>query len=268
MRLLFLGSGTSHGVPVIGCDCEVCRSDDQRNKRTRASALVHLGKKTILIDTATELRQQVLRHDVRRVDAILFTHPHADHIHGIDDIRMFSAMQKAFIPAFANDYTIEQIKKRCYYIFGDTDFRLGWGIPRIDLRPIEGPTEICGTVVTPIPLAHGRCPVLGYRIGGLAYLTDFKEPAEDSWSLLERLDTLVVDALRHKSHPTHLSVSEALEFVERVKPRRAYLTHIAHDLDHAATEAALPPHVRLAYDGLEIEIPNQGQLAQSGTWRS
>ena len=257
MQLLFLGTGTSHGVPVIGCDCDVCRSSDRRNKRTRASVLVRVGERSILIDTATELRQQVLRHDIRRIDAILFTHYHADHIHGIDDVRMFSAAQREFIPAFADDYTLKRIKRRCDYVFSDAQFRLGWGIPRINLRPIKKAIELFGMAVTPAPLVHGDCPVLGYRIGNLAYLTDFKEIPPKSWRVLEDVHTLVLDALRLRPHPTHVSVSEALAVIERLQPRQAWMTHISHEIDHRTVEATLPPNVHLAYDGLEIEIPDE-----------
>jgi len=257
IRLLFLGSGTSYGVPVIGCDCEVCRADDPRDKRTRASALLRVGERSILIDSATDLRAQALRNDIRRVDAILFTHSHADHLHGIDDLRRFSALQRAAIPAYGDSGTLEHIRKSHAYIFTDPEFRLGWGIPRLTLQTIEKPAEICGTTVTPVPILHGDRTILGYRLDGLAYLTDCSGLPDDSLPLLEGVDTLVVDALRHKPHATHLSLSEALEVVARLRPRRAYFTHISHDLGHAATEDDLPENIRLAYDGLEIAVPTE-----------
>ncbi len=253
MRLLFLGTGTSYGVPMIGCDCDVCRSSDPRDKRTRASVLVKLGGGNVLIDTATELREQALRNGVTRIDAVLFTHAHADHLHGIDDLRRFSGMQRRRVPVYGDVKMIAHIRRSHEYIFSDPDFTLGWGIPRLDLKPLDGPVEICGRTVTPVPIFHGAQTILGYRIGRLAYLTDCSGIPESSVPLLEGLHTLVLDALRERPHPTHYSLPEALAVVERLKPERAYFTHIAHDLAHAATESRLPENVRMAYDGLEVE---------------
>ena len=255
IRLLFLGSGTSYGVPVIGCDCPVCRSDDSRNRRTRASVLVEAAGTRILIDTATELREQALRHRLETVDAVLYTHSHADHLHGIDDLRSFSGRVRRPIPVYGDAYTTSFIKTHYEYIFRDPDFRLGWGIPRLDLRAIAGLTRVGNVDVLPVPLFHGRRLILGYRMGGLAYLTDCSGIPDASWPLLENLDTLVLDALREQPHATHFSISEALEVVSRLAPRRAYFTHLSHDVDHAAMEARLPDSVRLAYDGLELEVP-------------
>jgi len=256
MRLTFLGTGTSYGVPMIGCDCPVCRSEDPRDKRTRASALVKAPSGNILIDTATELREQALQNNVTRIDAILFTHTHADHLHGIDDVRRFSGLRRKPIPAYGDAETLAYIVRSHGYIFSDPDFRLGWGIPRIEMNEITEPTAICGATVIPVPIRHGERTILGYRIGGLAYLTDCSAIPETSVPLLQDLDTLVLDALRRRPHPTHFSLSEAVDAIERLKPRRAYLTHMAHDLAQTQTEAALPEHIRLAYDGLEIEVPD------------
>jgi len=262
MRLTFLGTGTSYGVPMIGCDCPVCRSDDPRDRRTRASALVKAPAGNILIDTATDLREQALRNNVTRVDAILFTHSHADHLHGIDDVRRFSGMRRKAIPAYGDAETLAYIARSHGYIFSDPEFRLGWGIPRIEINEIAEPTPICGATVIPVPILHGERTILGYRIGGLAYLTDCSAVPEASAVLLRGLDTLVLDALRRRPHPTHFSLSEAVDVIERLKPRRAYLTHMAHDLGHAATEAVLPDHIRLAYDGLEIEMPDSSGMRE------
>ena len=254
IRLLFLGSGTSYGVPMIGCDCAVCRSADPRDKRTRASALVRAGEKNILIDSSTDLRAQALRHNIRHVDAVLYTHSHADHLHGIDDLRSFSRRARKPIPAYGDAHTVSVIREHYAYIFEDKEFTLGWGIPRLELRVIRSPSAICGVRVTPVPLLHGQRVILGYRIGGLAYLTDCSEIPEESLPLLKGLDMLVIDALRPRPHPTHFSIPEALQTIERLSPRRAYLTHMTHNVEHAATEATLPENVHLAYDGLEIEI--------------
>lgn len=256
MQLLFLGSGTSYGVPMIGCDCPVCRSDDPRDRRSRASVMVRAPEGAILIDTSTDLREQSLRHGLTAVDAILFTHCHADHMHGIDDVRRFSGLRQKAIPVYGDPETLAYVVRSHSYIFSDPDFHLGWGIPRLDLREISGPADMCGATVTPIPILHGRRMIYGYRVGGLAYLTDCSDIPGSSVPLLKGLHTLVIDALRHKPHPTHLSLSEALQVIERLKPQQAFLTHIAHNLPHAETEASLPEGVHMAYDGLEVDIPD------------
>ena len=255
MRLLFLGTGTSYGVPMIGCACEVCRSPDPRNKRTRASALIRVGGKAILIDTCTELRAQALRHGIRSVDAILYTHSHADHVHGVDDVRSFCKLRQAPVPAYGDEHTVTRIKQGYPYIFADADFSLGWGIPRLELQVIKKPTIIAGALVVPVPIFHGAWTILGYRIGGLAYLTDCSGIPDESLPLLADLDTLVLGALRQQPHPAHFSLAEALDMTARLRPRRTYFTHLSHSLDHAVTDAALPDGVHLAYDGLEVEVP-------------
>lgn len=252
--LLILGSGTSYGVPMIGCDCAVCRSPDPRNKRTRASALVRIEDTSFLIDTSTDLRAQALRHGIREVDAVLYTHSHADHLHGIDDLRSFSARRRRPVPAYGDARTMSFIRQHYGYIFSDVRFELGWGIPRIELHVIEGPTLICGVEVIPVPLVHGGRPVLGYRIGSMAYLTDCNGIPPSSWPLLDGLEVLVIDGLRPRPQPTHFCISEALDVVARLHPRRAWITHLTHDVEHAAVEATLPDGVRLAYDGLEVEF--------------
>ncbi len=252
MRLTFLGTGTSHGIPVVGCGCPVCRSRDPRNGRTRASVLVRTKGVSLLIDTATEFRLQALREGIRSTDAILFTHAHADHLHGLDDIRPLCG--SAPIPVYGSSNTLEEIRRRFDYIFHPR--RKGGGIPRIDTFAVEGgrPFSAAGVSVTPVPVRHGGLSVFGYRIGGMAYLTDCSEIPESSFPLLEDLDLLVLGALRYRSHETHFSVPEALAAIERISPRRALLTHFCHDIDHGTLKKELPRGVAPSYDGLTVRI--------------
>jgi phosphoribosyl 1,2-cyclic phosphate phosphodiesterase len=229
-RVTVLGSGTSHGVPMIGCSCDVCRSPDPRDRRTRPSIYIEADHgPSILVDTSTDLRMQALAHGVSRVDAILFTHSHADHVMGLDDSRRFSQMQKGAIACYADARTAESLRKTFHYAF-DPAAEQGGG------------------------LMHGRLPITGFRFGDFAYLTDTNHVPEQSWPLLAGVKTIVLDALRHRPHPTHFTVAGALEVVARLKPRQTYFTHICHDLPHAATNASLPAGVELAYDGLRFDI--------------
>ena len=254
MTVTFLGTGTSHGVPMVGCACATCQSSDRRDKRLRPSIHVALPDGlSVLVDTATDLRQQALSHHIARVDAILFTHSHADHIMGLDEVRRFNVMQRSAIPAFADAQTAADVRRTFHYIFSPPA-QQGGGVPQIDLRTIDGPFVVGALHVVPVPLLHGQRPILGFRFGAFAYLTDCNRIPEDSWPLLQGLDVLVLDALRHRPHPTHFTVAEAVEVVSRLQPRQAYFTHICHDLPHAATNAALPSGVELAYDGLRIEV--------------
>jgi phosphoribosyl 1,2-cyclic phosphate phosphodiesterase len=267
MRVTLLGTGTSSGVPAIGCDCAVCRSDDPRDRRTRPSILIDLGDpadravrvpfaaaaRYILVDTATDLRAQALAHDIRRVDAIAFTHSHADHVLGLDDVRRYNFMQRAAIACFGDAGTLTDLRLMFRYIF-DGKVRAGGGIPQLSLFEIGGPFSLGGLEVVPVPVMHGPRPILGYRLGTFAYLTDCNLIPESSWPLLAGVRTLVLDALRDRPHSTHFSVAEALRVVERLAPERAYFTHICHDLPHAATCARLPAGVQLAYDGLVLEV--------------
>jgi phosphoribosyl 1,2-cyclic phosphate phosphodiesterase len=251
-HLLFLGTGTSHGVPMIGCDCAVCRSSDPRNRRSRPSVYLTLPDNTrVLIDTSPDLREQALRHDLRRVDAVLYTHGHADHVLGLDDMRRFNALQHARIPCYGDAQTVAEIRRTFAYVF-DRTTPPGGGLPEIDLVAISGPISIGGVEFVPVPLLHGRRAVYGYRAGTLAYLTDVSAIPDDSWPLIEGVEVLVIDALRHRAHPTHFNVTQALEAVQRIGPSSAWFTHICHDLSHEATSAALPPGVHLAYDGLSV----------------
>ena len=266
LKVTLLGTGTSHGVPMIGCDCRVCRSTDPRDRRLRPSILIELrgpaaaptsavarAVGTILVDTSTDLRAQALAHDVRRLDAILFTHSHADHVLGLDEVRRYNAMQREAIPCFADGRTIADLRQTFGYIFNPAT-PPGGGIPQLDLHRILGAFTLGGLEILPVPILHGKRPILGFRIGTFAYLTDCSAIPDASWPLLGGVRTLILDALRDRPHPTHFSVGEALEVVAKLRPERAYFTHIAHDLLHAETCARLPAGVELAYDGLVLDV--------------
>ncbi len=251
---MFLGTGTSHGVPMIGCRCAVCTSDDPRDCRTRPSAYVTLPDDTrILIDTSPDLRMQALARRVERVDLVLYTHSHADHLLGLDDVRRFNQLQKSRIPCLGDPETIADVRRTFSYIF-DRTTPAGGGLPELDLFVLIGAFCAGRHEIVPVPLWHGDRLVYGYRFGSLAYLTDCSAIPDESWALLDGVETLVIDALRHRPHPTHFSVAEALGVVERLKPSQALFTHICHDLPHAATNAALPGRVELAYDGLSVDF--------------
>jgi phosphoribosyl 1,2-cyclic phosphate phosphodiesterase len=250
----FLGTGTSHGVPMIGCRCDTCRSLDPHDTRSRPSIAIELADGTrVLVDTTPDLRAQALTHGIARVDAILFTHCHADHVMGLDEVRRFNVLQDSAIPCYGDARTIRELRRTFAYIFESSDH--GGGIPRVHLYALGGPFSIAGQEFVPVPVWHGRRTILGYRTGGFAYLTDCSGIPDESWPLLQGLDTLVVDALRHRPHPTHFTVAQALAVAERLGPRRTYFTHICHDLPHEATNRSLPAGVELGYDGLTVEIP-------------
>lgn len=252
-RVTFLGTGTSHGVPMIGCRCAVCRSDDPRDRRWRPSIYLQFSDLSVLVDTSTDLRAQALQFDVSRVDAILFTHGHADHVMGLDEVRRYNTLQGGSISCYADPQTVAEIRRAFAYIF-DSAAPRGGGLPQLDLFPLAGEFSLGRQLVVPVPVLHGRRPVLGYRFGSFAYVTDCSFIPDSSWPLLEGVEWLVLDALRDRPHPTHFSVAQALEVVERLRPRGAWFTHIAHDLGHAETCARLPAGVELAYDGLTMDV--------------
>ncbi|MEP7354809.1 MAG: MBL fold metallo-hydrolase [Acidobacteriota bacterium] len=256
-HITVLGSGTSSGVPTIGCKCEVCRSTDPRDKRLRPSVLLRFRDhasdvtRNVVIDTTPDFRAQVLRTGIERLDAVLYTHAHADHILGLDDVRPFNYFQKEVIPLYATEETFAVIQRVFAYAFRESES----SVPKLDLRTMDGsPFELFGVRFTPIRLEHGKGVVHGYRFGDAAYLTDHSNIPEESKAQLQGLDVLFLDALRRRVHPTHTTIEQALALVEELKPRRAFFTHMCHDLPHAQTEAGLPAHVRLAYDGLEIQV--------------
>jgi phosphoribosyl 1,2-cyclic phosphate phosphodiesterase len=253
-ELVILGSGTSHGVPIIGCHCPVCRSSDPRNQRTRTGVAVHTGEGTFLIDTPPELRIQLLREQIDLVHAVVYTHSHADHIFGLDDLRLFGYRLNRAVPLYCEPLVERQLRAAFSYAFDppEPDLHLG-AIPKLEIRPLGlDPIELLGETVVPIRLIHGKLPVLGFRIGDVAFCTDVSFMPEESYARLQNLDVLIIDALRDQPHATHFGIPQALEVIERTKPRRAYLTHVSHHLDYAATNARLPSGVELAYDGLRL----------------
>jgi phosphoribosyl 1,2-cyclic phosphate phosphodiesterase len=253
LKITFLGTGTSHGVPMIGCDCATCRSSDPRDKRWRPSVLVETsGGESILIDAGPDLRAQALRFDIRRIDAILFTHGHADHVLGLDEVRRYNAMQQRAMPCYGDPVTLDDIRGMFHYVFNPATPK-GGGVPELQLIAVDGPFRVGDQDVVPVPIFHGARPILGLRLGAFAYLTDCSRIPDESWPLLRDLDVLVIGALRERPHPTHFSLAEAVQAVVRIGPRQAYFTHMCHDLAHAATNAKLPPGIELAYDGLVAE---------------
>jgi phosphoribosyl 1,2-cyclic phosphate phosphodiesterase len=258
LSITVLGSGTSVGVPTIGCHCTVCSSVDPRDQRLRPSIYIKYGGHGVLIDTTPDFRQQALRARMERVDAILFTHSHADHIMGLDDVRPFNFRQGGVIPIYGSPETMDNIQRCFRYIF-DPRYAES-AVPRLTPHVFDGaPIDLFGLEFMPIRLCHGNGTVHGFRFGPAAYLTDHSDIPEESMQQLSGLDVLFLDALRHKPHPTHSTVERSLQSVEKLAPRRAYFTHICHDLAHARTEELLPPNVRLAYDGLEIALPEAVQ---------
>ncbi len=253
----FLGTGTSVGVPMIGCDCAVCKSTNPRNHRYRCSVLVGTPRGNILIDTSPELRLQLLRENVKLVHAVLYTHYHVDHLFGLDDLRLFPVALKASLPIYCNDEVEEVIRQAFAYAFHPASEELPAGmLPKLEFRRIaESPFTALGERVTPIPLGHGRFNVFGFRIGDVAYCTDVSEIPERSWPLLEGLKVFVIDALRPgKPHPAHFCLEQALDVIARLKPEQAYLTHMSHNMDYDVLAKSLPPGVAPAYDGLSFRF--------------
>ena len=253
MRITFLGTGTSHGVPMIGCDCSTCRSQDPRDTRLRPSIFIESEGASVLVDAGPDLRAQALRHDIRRVDAILFTHGHADHILGLDDVRRFNGLMQRDMPCYGDEQTLTDIRRTFHYVF-DPATPKGGGLPALTLMAMAGEVGIGDLRITPVPLWHGSRPILGFRASGFAYLTDCNRLDDAAWPLLADLDVLVLDALRIRPHPTHFSLDEAVEVAGKIGAARTFFTHMCHDLPHEPTNARLPHGMALAYDGLVLDL--------------
>ncbi len=252
MRLTFLGTGTSQGVPVIACHCRVCRSGDSRDRRLRTAALLTVDGRNILFDIGPDFRQQMLREDVGHLDAILITHAHRDHVGGLDDIRSFNYVQHSKMDVYLNAEARYAIERDYHYIFEPHQYP---GLPEAELHTVDAPFMAAGIEVTPVKAMHKDLPVLGFRVGGLAYITDANYIAPEEMTKLQGVKVLVINALRHEKHFSHFSLPEALEVIKKVEPERAYFTHMSHEMGlHAELEAELPPHVAPAYDGLSVEF--------------
>jgi phosphoribosyl 1,2-cyclic phosphate phosphodiesterase len=258
MKLTFLGTGTSVGVPMIGCHCEVCSSNDPRDRRLRTGLMIEVEDggepKRLVVDVSADFRQQALREKIDRIDALLVTHCHADHVFGLDDIRPIN-FRRGAIPLYASESTWRGLRRVFFYIFERE--HIGGGLPQLIPHTVDGDFEVSGLRVTPVPVIHGRSEVTGFRFSDgrcdVAFITDCNEIPAESLEKLRSLDLLIIDALRYKPHPTHLHVEQTLAYIAELKPRRALLTHIGHDLKHAEASRHLPDNVELAYDGLQIE---------------
>jgi len=251
MKITILGSGTSTGVPMVGCHCQVCESTDPHDKRTRASILVECDGQRILVDTSTDLRRQALREGIPHVDAVLFTHPHADHLHGIDDLRGFHFIHRRVVPCYASPETIRKVTESFAYIFEGLGSE-GYS-PLLEAFEVVAPFELFGCRITPVPLQHGSFSATGYRFQDAAYLTDCSQIPESSLELLEGLELLIIDALRYSPHPNHFNIPAALQVVQALKPRRTLFTHLTHEVHHK-DGAKLPAGVEFAYDGQVVVL--------------
>ena len=255
MKVTFLGTGTSSGVPMIGCTCEVCRSLDHRDHRLRVSVHVEVGGRSFVIDSGPDFRQQMLRARITHLDALLFTHEHKDHTAGLDDIRAFNFRQQTDMPVFGEPRVLHQLQQEFSYIFAEHKYP---GVPRVRLHPSErddAPFDVLGVAVQPLRALHHKLPVLGFRIGGFCYLTDANHIGPETLDQLRDADVIVLNALRREQHISHFTLAQAIEILAEVQPKKAYLTHISHQLGrHADVEAELPPWIRLAYDGLKVEV--------------
>ena len=257
MNVTILGCGTSTGVPVIHCTCTVCKSENPKNQRLRASVWIQTESKNFLIDTSTDLRQQALLAQIPRIDAVLYTHPHADHIHGIDELRSFNFFQKETIPVFGNEWTCTELKDKFPYIFNPGPIE-GGGIPQLTLNQIDAKNailDISGEKITPISVSHGSKECLGYRIRSTAYVTDCSRIPEESMNRMRNLSVLILDCLRTEPHRTHFNLDQALDTIAQLKPKKTYLTHLSHEFDYTKDSKKLPKNVYFAYDGLVISEP-------------
>jgi phosphoribosyl 1,2-cyclic phosphate phosphodiesterase len=258
VRVRFLGTGTSHGIPVIGCACPVCASPHPHNRRLRSSILIESGERRVVVDTTPEFRLQALAAGLQSLDAVLFTHEHADHIFGLDDVRIFNWRTKLPMPIYGSPQTLAILRDRFIYVFEDT--QEGGGKPKLDLIPVTGPFEVAGLHVTPLEVLHGALPVTAFRVrerhGGpeFAYATDCNQIVPDTMAQLRGLDLLILDALGKNRHPTHFSLEQAIDVARHLAPRRTLFTHISHGLDHEETNASLPQGMSLAHDGLVVDL--------------
>ena len=252
LRVTMLGSGTSTGVPVIGCTCPVCRSPSARNHRMRPGLKLETDGGTLLVDTPTDLRVQALRFGLERLDGVLFTHSHADHLFGLDDVRIFNFRQRSPIPCYGSAETLAAIRRVFAYVFEDG--QEGGGKPQLELIEIREPFHLLGLQVVPVPVWHGGMEVFGYRFGDFAYVTDCNRIPEESLGLLDGVAVLILDALRYRPHPTHFTVAEAVEHARRIGAARTVLTHLAHEVDYDAPQQPLPAGVELGYDGLVLDV--------------
>ena len=254
MKVTLLGTGTSTGVPMIGCQCRTCRSDDPRDKRLRVSVLIETPSTTVLIDTSADFRQQMLTHSVKKLDAIFYTHYHYDHIAGFDDLRAFQFLHRKSPRCFADQDTYQYIRRAFAYAFGEA-IQSGGGLPEVDFTVVDSkPVSIGDLTIEPVPIMHGVIPITAYRIGGFAYLTDCSSIPDESIEKLQGLDVLVLDGLRYKVHPTHHTIEQAVKTAHRLGAKMTYLTHMNHDVMHAEAEAKLPDDVRLGYDNLTFTL--------------
>ena len=252
MKITFLGTGTSYGVPMVGCECRVCTSDNPKNSRTRSSIIISEGEYNILIDAATELRIQCLKNGVKRLDAVLLTHSHADHVLGFDDLRHFNRIQKTNIPVYGSVETVNNVYKMFSYAFKEV---LSNGSkPKVTLMPINGKLDLFGREVIPVDVMHGQEVVTAYRFDKFAYITDVSQIPQNSVEKLKGLDLLIIAALRNTPHEKHLSIEQAISMVDVLKPKQTFFTHIAHEIEHEETNNNLPSGIKLAYDGLSVEV--------------
>ncbi len=253
MKLTFLGTGTSQGVPIIACDCKVCKSPDKKDKRLRSSVLISEGSTNILIDSGPDFREQMLRENIKHIDAILYTHEHRDHLAGLDDVRSFTNITGKEMPIYSSERVLETIKTVNPYIFAKYKYP---GIPKIELNEINNkPFTINKTVITPINVLHYKLPILGFRFANLAYITDANYIPDNEIEKLKNLDCLIINALHHEKHISHFNLKEAIEVIKKVNPKIAFLTHIGHNMGlYEEEEKKLPPDIHLAYDGLKVEI--------------
>lgn len=255
-QLVFLGTGTSVGVPILGCDCPVCRSDNPRNSRTRCGLVLGLPEGNLLIDTPPDLRTQLLREGIGIIHAVAYTHEHADHLYGLDDLRIFPYFLQSAVPLYCELQVEERIRRSYDYAFREYQQPLHPGaVPQLEIRNIGlDPFSVLGATITPIRLLHGRSEVLGFRVGDVAYCTDTNKIPPESWPRLEGLRVLILDCLRPRPHPTHFSLEESIVTAQQVGAQQTYFTHISHELEHDATNSLLPPGMAMAYDGLRIPL--------------